>query len=82
MVLTKIFCSQEHFLFPQTFFELDSTPTRRTRRTTKLLLGPLSVVGGQKDFPSLLAVRFAVVELSNKSLSKMSVIFIVKISIN
>ena len=75
-----------HFSFPCTFFvpfgtfsELESTSTTIS---TKLLLGPLSVVGGQKDFPSLLAVRFAVVELSNKSLSKMSVIFIVKISIN
>ena len=31
-----------------TIFELDSTPRSRTRTTTKLLLGPLSVARGQK----------------------------------
>ena len=28
--------------------ELDSTPTRTTTKTTKLLLGPLSIARGQK----------------------------------
>ena len=51
-------CATEaHFLFPCTFFvrfgtflELDSTPRSRTRTrtTTKVLLGPLSVARGQK----------------------------------
>ena len=56
----NIFCLQTFFVTFVTFFELVSTPTRTrtTTRTTKLLLGPLSVARGQKSTANNSLIHF------------------------
>ena len=58
------------------FFELDSTPTTRTR-TTNILLGPLSVARGQNDSNDEIAVEGKSASISKTDFVLMNVVALI-----